>query len=262
MQCPLCGAENDFKAHGCEVCDTDLPRFSSEKKKGKGQVILDTVNGAGRGVSFFKLALWVCAIVAVAGPWVLMRDLLTVPEVVKYSRMDYADLKASYLENAATWDTQKSQVLQAIQTKRSVNNMSPSHLFLREVPMEVALSFLLKDLHFIEAADDIAFYPKSDPMATSDVTTTLILSKYQSSFWPLSILLSLEIHFREMPSGQVVAEFTALKRGSRTVPVELAWTYFATELNVLSRLEQMAGGVQELRFIQNDDTALLQWTEK
>jgi hypothetical protein len=167
--------------------------------------------------------------------WFLTSELFDVPVDVSHSRQEYILAKTHYEKNRDYWDTKQNNLMESI--KLDLNQQESKKILeqLNEASSEIFISFLVQNLNFYkERLNEIAVFPKKSASSFS-----IILSKYEKSFWPIKIMLSLELEIKVQGNAFAI-EFVRLRRGARDVSLGLAWTYFWPELEPLQELKLLS----------------------
>jgi hypothetical protein len=279
IECPLCSSSNAVGAQICEICDTELVAETTLQRIQKpelvvesgskeiershfivepevqntqdSEVIIDTLDITSSRFNKKKLVLVIMLTLLFIIPLFLVFDSFIVPHAVHISRSDFEELKEKYLFNKEGWDFQKGQVLSSMQNHRFDDEIGKEALQFDSIPLEVVMAFLMEELELSkEQFHGFSVYPNGN-----GASPTVILSKYESKFWPLPILISLKVRLVS-EEGLFKPQFMGLYRGSKELSTDLAWVYFGEEFEMLRRLESFSGGVSNLklakRFEENE----------
>ena len=243
MDCSLCGAFNDEEATICHICDSALNEIEKLDVQEEKDLVIDSTDISRRRILWGSLLLVVLVFGLIFLPWALMVDILLVPKEVSNSRQEFASLKDRYFAKLSTWDGQKEEILQSMRVHRKSRVMGKPQLPFKAIPIEVLMSFLIKDLSFSEEQfNDLAVYPLKDRKLL-----TISLSKKEWIASVIPIVLSMEVELVSQ-KGQIVPNIIRLQRGKRTISRAFAWLYFGEELQALRRAEEFSGGIQDLHF--------------
>jgi hypothetical protein len=252
MECPLCNADNDLTAHNCRVCGEDLneskesipqePQVTQRKK-----VNIESVDITKKKFSKKRLSLALAALILLSLPWLFMADLMSRPWETVLSRKNFASSIKVYSPNAQKWDNQKNSILDQMKNQRLSKEIGKQQLEYNYLPSEILLSFIHTDLGFGrgELKNSSLFLDPED-----HTLSTVILSKFEESTWPLNILLTLKIKLNNT-NGETSISFEEFKRGKRKVSTDLAWEYFMPELQSLRLLESYSGGVHKFQITKS-----------
>jgi hypothetical protein len=241
MNCHLCGAKNPDSAIECYLCNSKLLQEENLEVKPTQEVFLESEDISQNKISKAKLFAIATVLLAIALPWFFMLDLFLSPSEIVFSRRAFNEVKASYLKDSEKFDTLKDEILKTMQRHRLDSEIAKQKLEFNELPSEIALSYFLEDLFFAtKNFEDVCIYP-----IQSHPSIKLILSKYERNYFPVGILLSLEIEISS-DENKTEAKFGPLLRGSREIPNSLAWYYFSDELQRLRIMETFTGGIQNL----------------
>lgn len=168
--------------------------------------------------------------------WFLTSELFEVPFDVAHARHEFFLAKSRYEKNREYWDAKQTNLVETIKLEL---NQQESRLILDELnnaSSEIFISFLVHNLNFYkERLNEIAIFPKK----TGSSSFSLILSKYEKSFWPMKIMLSIELEVK-VKGNAFQIEFVRLRRGARDISLSLAWTYFWPELEPLQELKLLS----------------------
>jgi hypothetical protein len=164
--------------------------------------------------------------------WFSTSELFTIPEDVKISRSNFYKAKERYLQNTSYWDAKQKHFTEKLSEALSCGNEFEVKQLIQDIPGEVFVSFLLKKLHLgLDRIEKTAVFSR-DPQASS----SLIISKPETSVWPFSIMLALEVEIKAQKERFSLA-VTRLRRGTQDIALSLAWTYFGPELESIRQLE-------------------------
>lgn len=251
QSCSLCGAENPDGAERCGLCNADLelgiPLEEGEthtvsQPSPTPHVVLEMEDAGRFQLSKTKLGIFFAVLLVIAAPWLLMHDLFSIPPEVEASRKECLVSFENYLKNQEMWSQQKQQILMRMKEHEGGEDLTRETLLLHDLPVEVLFAYLCEDLEFsFSNYEEVCLYPLVDQLGTR-----MILSKVEDDMWPLKVLCSLEFSLEVTPQGLSVS-FLRMRRGSRSVPTELAWGTFAEELQNLRKLEGFSGGVQNFQ---------------
>lgn len=260
MECPICGADNNTLAKRCVLCGVELPKAKDSTRRNEelvfseDPVVLETVD-VSKPVIVWKRVAWVgVALVLLALPWLLMTDLFFAPKDVILSRNNYNELKERYVVDKSNWQDRKNQILSIINTYGSDYGVLDDYLLFEDVDLAVFMAYLDDEVGLLSAAEgDVALYPE---LKDGD-ELILMLSKHEKKFWPLPVVLSLEIVLSFSNNNEVQVNFLTLRRGSRVVPVALAWQYFGPELSSLQDgFYSFSKGIRGMNVVDDPDEEL------
>jgi hypothetical protein len=244
VHCPLCGAKNPDSSTACSLCDSLLTEQNQQDQSGEGEkyLFLDTVDASSFQLHWRKFALFVAVVIMVALPWVLMAPLFDVPDDVEFTRSAYDSALSNYFKSRDSWDQRKDQLLQTMQQHKANPDLTKPPLVLGDLPLEVLFAYFNDDLDFFRRINsDLAIYP----VIKKGEGPRISLSKYQSGLWPMRIILSVDLEFVSEGS-KVTPRVIRFRRGSQEASANLAWSYFAPELQVFKQLESMQSGMVDL----------------
>lgn len=174
--------------------------------------------------------------------WLYAGDLYTSPKEVARSRTRYTKLLTSYRKNREEWDTRQVAFLAQI-------GKGPLET---KLPFEILISYLVNHLGFSEGEfSHVALFPKSHPSEIS-----FYLSKYESGWRPMRIVLSLEIKLVQ-EGGRWRAKLVEFRRGQRPMATGLAWIYLNAELQRLRSFESFAELLPHLSLEESEESEIL-----
>lgn len=248
MLCKDCGTEISAITAQCPLCGNHSKGRKTSMQK--DLVILDAVEVTSFQISWLKVFFFVTILIVIALPWLLMHSFFVVPDEVGQSRRDFANLKHQYMAHEKSWDQQKNEILSLLQSHDNNSDITKDPQNFHNLPYEVVLSYILDDLGFRNKSfKDCTLYP-----VFKRNQVRFILSKPEKDVWPLKVISSLEIAVNSSKEG-VEFSFLRLRRGSKEIPINLAWNYFGPELQQLRSLEGFVGGVRDLCFSKEQPDA-------
>lgn len=167
--------------------------------------------------------------------WFSTSEQFLVPEDIATSRDNFFKAKESYFQNSIYWDAKQKHFTEKLIYEMALRNDIEVAHQIQEIPGEIFISFLLKKLHLgLDRLEKTAVFPRDDRSNCS-----LIISKPESSIWPFSIMLALEVEVK-VHAERFSLSVTRLRRGTQDIALSLAWTYFGRELESIRQLESTA----------------------
>ena len=164
--------------------------------------------------------------------WFATSELFSVPKDVAATRCEFFKAKESYFQNSTYWDAKQKHFTEKLSDQLSLRNDIDALKQIQEIPGEIFISFMLKKLHLgFERLEKTAIFARDD---TSNCS--LIISKPETSIWPFSIMLALEVEVK-VHAERFSLTVTRLRRGTQDIALSLAWTYFGPELESIRQLE-------------------------
>lgn len=239
--CPLCGAKNPDTNAACYLCDSLLKEeiHLAKTESGEKYVYLDTVDASTFKIHWRKFATVLAVLLVIALPWLLMAPLLEVPADVENTRTSYDSTLSNYFNSRDTWDQRKDQLLQTMHQYQANPDLTKSPMAVGDLPIEVFFAYLNDNLDFFRRINsDLAIYP----ILKKGERPRITFSKYQTGLWPLKVLLSVDVELITEGS-KVTPKVIRFRRGAEETPVNLAWSYFAPELQVFRQLESIQSGI-------------------
>lgn len=248
MDCPLCGAQNELTAKQCYLCSTALTTQKEQENSNQDTVKIasptiqvEQVDLTTSTFSKKKVLIALSLALLLITPWIFMADLLANPWPTVLSRHLYDQALSDLKKDEKKWTQQKEDILQEMRNHRINQEIGQEALSFQQLPLSIWTAFISQDLGFGKGdlKESKLFLNPEDPSNHS-----FLLSKYEDSTGPLSILLSLSIQLENNQDGTQSIRFITLKRGKRTISNTLAWDYFQNELNALRKVESYTGGIQ------------------
>lgn len=164
--------------------------------------------------------------------WFSTSELFGVPEDVAQSRLNFFKAKESYFQNSTYWDAKQKHFTEKLSDHLSVGNDIEALKQIQEIPGEVFVSFMLKKLHLgLSRLEKTAVFSRDNTHGCF-----LIISKPETSIWPFSIMLALEVELK-VHAERFSLSVSRLRRGTQDIALSLAWTYFGPELESIRQLE-------------------------
>ncbi|MBS0635010.1 MAG: hypothetical protein JSR37_06075 [Verrucomicrobia bacterium] len=164
--------------------------------------------------------------------WFSTSELFNIPDDVARSRASFFTAKESYFQNSTYWDAKQKHFTERLSDELSLRNDQEVQRLIQEMPGEIFISYMIKKLHLgQERLEKTAVFARDD---TSNCT--LIISKPETSIWPLSIMLALEVEVK-VEKERFSLTVSRLRRGTQDIALGLSWTYFGRELESIRQLE-------------------------
>ncbi len=164
--------------------------------------------------------------------WFSTSELFSIPPDVASARMKFFNAKESYFQNCTYWDAKQNHFSERLSNQLSVGNDIEALKLIQEIPGEVFISFLIKKLHLsLDRIEKTAIFSRDNTSGCS-----LIISKPETSIWPFSIMLALEVNLK-VHAERFSLSVSRLRRGTQDIALGLAWTYFGPELESIRQLE-------------------------
>lgn len=164
--------------------------------------------------------------------WFSTSEIFDVPEDVSLSRSHFFKAKESYFHNRPYWDAKQRHFTEKLSNELIIGDDREVLREIQETPGEIFISFLLKKLHLsLDHLEQTAIFTREDASSC-----TVIISKPESSIWPLNIMLALELEVK-VHAERFSLSVSRLRRGSQDIALALAWTYFGPELESIRQLE-------------------------
>lgn len=250
MRCALCGAENENEAKRCSLCDAQLDgSVEASTDAAPEHVVLEPLDASTMNLRWSRLLLVAVAAFMIALPWYTMSDLFVVPVEVREAREHYELLRDSYLDRKDLWNEKKNQIVRSMLAHQRDGDLGKAAVAFQDLPLEVFMAYLADDCDFLTTRyEDTAIFPEPEAQKVR-----LVISKPEWRFGFIPIMVSLEVELQSV-GDSVIASIIRLRRGDRMVSSGLAWSYFASELHALRRLETFAGGVRSFRLYQRATT--------
>lgn len=155
-------------------------------------------------------------------------DLFQVPKKTSQAYYAFQKAKQQYEVNPLYWDLKQRNLVDEV--KQDVATTGGRHLalLLQDSTDEMVLSYLTKELGLpISRFNFVAV-----SMNATQTNLSLLVSKIDQGWWPLKIILSLEIEVT-IDNGNVHLLFSRLRRGSQDLATGLTWAYFGSDLEWL-----------------------------
>jgi|SRR5581483_2928722 len=192
--------------------------------------------------SFFKskiFLIFMSCFLIVGIQWISTSELFQAPFDVAHSRNQFYLAKEQYEKNSDYWDAKRHHFIDTFQQAVQFKEFDKALGQLKEISAEVLISFFVRQMDVpLERLEQVSVFPKQNGSSCS-----LILSKYESTIWPLRILLSLEVEIK-LVNGQIHVEFSRLRKGSQDIALSLAWNYFGTELELFKKFSVLPTHLQ------------------
>jgi hypothetical protein len=164
--------------------------------------------------------------------WFSTSELFSIPQDVIDSRSNFYKAKESYLQNSTYWDAKQRHFTEKLSDELTCGNELEVLRQIQEMPGEIFISFMLRKLHLgLDRLEKTAVFSRDDTAGCS-----LIISKPETSIWPFSIMLALEVDIKVQKERFSLA-VSRLRRGTQDIALGLAWTYFGPELESIRQLE-------------------------
>ena len=170
-----------------------------------------------------------CSILIIAFIYTISTsDLFQVPKDTQQAYLSFQKAKQQYENNPLYWDLKQRNLIDEIQQDTKTAGGRHLALLLQDSTGEMVISFLTKELGLpIERLDLVAFNMKA-----SSTNLSFLISKIDQGWWPLKIILSLEIEVT-LENGNINLLFSRLRRGSQDLATGLTWAYFGSDLEWL-----------------------------
>lgn len=164
--------------------------------------------------------------------WFSTSEVFGVPGDIAESRAKFFKAKESYFQNSTYWDAKQKHFTEKLIYQLSIRNDIEVLRQIQEIPGEIFISFMLKKLHLgLDRLEKTAVFARDDTSKCS-----LIISKPETSIWPFSIMLALEVEVK-VHAERFSLSVSRLRRGTQDIALSLAWAYFGPELESIRQLE-------------------------
>jgi len=179
--------------------------------------------------------------------WADYSHLICVPTDIRKERNEFFRARKEFSRNRAHWKEKSHTIELKIQQALSSHNIHELSPLSKEITPHILLALIEQEGIKPKKSKKLSITSK-----VSGSSFIVVLSKPDTTAWPFSSILSLEIELKLSPEQANIA-FTRLRKGAQELNPGLIWAYFGSDIDllksithVLARLSQGLNRSEEL----------------
>jgi hypothetical protein len=195
---------------------------------------LDEAAPAHDSIIRWKIVLFVLGtLISMAVVWISSSSRFDIPPDIRRDRAIYVLARQQYSDDPHYWYCQWAHLEYTIRQMLRQGREQDLPTILVRVTPQALMAFLVNHANAkVEHLKNVATVPR-----VHGSSFMISISKPEPNSWPLTTMLSVELHVTFEPEGPSLRA-ARLRRGSQELPPSLAWLYFSIELERLMALSK------------------------